>query len=218
VCNTLWYRPDEYYAVPWRGQWDTELGGVSLCLGIHIMDLLLYLLGDWTTLHAAMDTVERRIDNENVSMAIVRFDSGALISVTNSAVSAREESYLRLDFARATVELTTIYGYSNASWRFSLPKDASEAEHRALAEQWSKLPPEAETSQTSQLRALLDDMQAGQRPLVSGLEVRRTIEFLLSLYKSAHLGESVRRGSITPDDPFYYGMAHALAKQEVRQN
>ena len=215
LCNTLWYRPDEYYAVPWRGNWETELGGVSMCLGVHIMDLLLYLLGDWTSLHASMATVARRIDNENVSMAIVQFDNGALISVTNSAVSAREESYLRLDCARATVELTTIYGYTNANWRFSLPRDASERERRALADQWSNLPPEAATSQTSQLRAMLDDMRAGRRPLVSGPEVRRTIEFLLSLYKSAELGEPVRRGSITPDDPFYYGMAHALAKQEA---
>ena len=46
VCNTLWYRPDDYYAVPWRGRWETELGGVSMCLGIHLLDLLLFLLGE----------------------------------------------------------------------------------------------------------------------------------------------------------------------------
>src|SRR5205823_4061487 len=89
VCNTLWFRADAYYAVPWRGRWDTELGGVSLCLGIHIMDLLLFMLGDWTELYATMETVERRIDNENVSMAIVRFANGACVSVVNSAVSPR---------------------------------------------------------------------------------------------------------------------------------
>src|SRR5947209_840978 len=27
VCNTLWFRPEAYYAVPWRGRWETELGG-----------------------------------------------------------------------------------------------------------------------------------------------------------------------------------------------
>ncbi len=214
VCNTLWYRPADYYVVPWRGRWDTELGGVSMCLGIHIMDLLLYLLGDWTTIRAMMATVERDIENENVSLAIVQFANGALVSVTNSGVSARQESYLRLDFSRATVELTTLYGYTNANWRMSLPPDADDTERAAFA-QWSTLPDEVATSHPSQLRAMLDDMQVGRRPLVSGVPVRGTIEFLMSLYKSACTGETVQRGSITPDDPFYNGMANVFARKEA---
>jgi predicted dehydrogenase len=211
VCNTLWYRPADYYAVPWRGRWDSELGGVSMCLGVHIMDMVLYLLGDWTDVRAVMATVDRDIDNENVSLAIVRFQNGALVSMVNSAVSPRQESYLRLDFSRATVELTTLYGYANANWRFSLPPDASDVERAALAGEWADLPEEIPTSQTTQLRAILDDIHLGRRPLVSGLEVRRTIEFLMSLYKSACTGQTVERGSIGPGDPFYAGMAHVVA-------
>ena len=67
VCNTLWYRPADYYAVPWRGRWESELGGVSMCLGVHIMDLLLYLLDDWTDIRAMMATLDRDIENENVA-------------------------------------------------------------------------------------------------------------------------------------------------------
>ena len=178
------------------------------------MDLLLYVLGDWTSIRALMATVERDIDNENVSLAIVEFTNGALVSITNSAVSSRQESYLRLDFAHATVELTTLYGYTNANWRFTLPPDVSDTDRTAFA-QWSTLPDEVATSQTSQLRAMLDDMQAGRRPLVSGAPVRGTIEFLISLYKSACTGETVHRGSITPDDPFYNGMANVFARKEV---
>jgi hypothetical protein len=58
---------------------------------------------------------------------------------------------------------------------------------------------------------MLDDMRTGRRPLVSGREVRRTIEFVLSLYKSACTGETVERGSIRLHDPYYYGMARVLA-------
>jgi predicted dehydrogenase len=215
MCNTLWYRHADYYAVPWRGHWDSELGGVSMCLGVHIMDLVLYLLGEWIDIRAVMATVDRDIDNENVSMAIVRFENGSLVSMVNSAVSPRQESYLRLDFSRATVELTTLYGYANANWRVSLPPDASDAERAVLAADWAKLPDEVPTSQTTQLRAILDDMHLGRRPLVSGDEVRRTIEFLLSLYKSACTGQAVERGSITPGDPFYAGMAHVAAQKGV---
>ncbi len=57
-----------------------------------------------------------------------------------------------------------------------------------------------------QLTEFLDSMDAGERPAVSGSDVRPTIEFLAALYKSAMLGEPVRRGSIGPSDPFYSSM------------
>ena len=208
VCNTLWFRPDAYYAVPWRGRWETELGGATLVLAIHVIDLLLFLLGDWTEVYAAMDSVERQIEDENVSLAIVRFASGAVVSVTTSAVSPRQESYLRLDFSRATVELTTLYGYTNDAWRFSVPPEASPSDTLDL-ERWQALPSQRETNQATQLRAMLADMAANRRPAVSGETVRRTIELVLSIYKSATLKAPVTRGSITPLDPFYQGMAHA---------
>ena len=47
VCHTLWYRPDDYFAVPWRGRWDVEGGGPTMGHGIHQMDLMLAVLGPW---------------------------------------------------------------------------------------------------------------------------------------------------------------------------
>ncbi|MBV9546704.1 MAG: Gfo/Idh/MocA family oxidoreductase, partial [Chloroflexi bacterium] len=62
VCNTLWYRNAAYHAVGWRGHWDTELGGVNFGQAIHILDMTLYLLGDWSTVQGMMATVERDIE------------------------------------------------------------------------------------------------------------------------------------------------------------
>ena len=211
VCNTLWYRDAAYHAVGWRGQWATELGGVNVGQAIHIMDLLLYLLGDWTTVQGIMATVDRDIEVENVYMGVVRFASGAIVSITNSLVSPRQESYLRLDFPRTTVELTTLYGYKNQNWRFSPAPDASEAEQQQVAA-WGTLPTEVPSTQATQLGLLVDDLHAGRRPERAGLPaVRSTVDFLLSLYKAAVTGRPVERGSITPDDPYYRGMSPALA-------
>jgi predicted dehydrogenase len=210
VCNTLWYRDEAYYAVPWRGTWRSELGGASMGLGIHIMDLLLYLLDDWSEIQALMATLERPIEVEDVSMAMVRFDNGALASITNSVLSPRQESYLRLDFPRATVELTTLYGYSNDNWRLSL-RPTPPAEDVAALERWQAIPSLRPTSHAAPLREVIDCLRSGQRPRASGLEARRTVEFLSSLYKSASTGQPVRRGSIGPGDPFYHGMAVAAA-------
>ena len=43
-------------------------------------------------------TLDRDIEVEDVSMAMVRFANGAMANITNSVLSPREETYLRFDF------------------------------------------------------------------------------------------------------------------------
>src|SRR5205823_3514473 len=71
ICHTTWYRPPSYYDVPWRGKWETELGGTTMGHGIHEIDLTLTLLGRWREVRATMGTLDRQIEVEDVSMAIV---------------------------------------------------------------------------------------------------------------------------------------------------
>jgi predicted dehydrogenase len=94
-CHTLWYRDAAYYAVPWRGQWATEIGGPTMGLGIHLTDLFLWLMDEWEEVRAMAATLDREIEVEDIAMAMVRFSSGALGHITNSALSPRQESYLR---------------------------------------------------------------------------------------------------------------------------
>lgn len=205
VCNSIitWYRSAAYYAVPWRGKWATELGGTSMAHGIHAMDFVLWLMGEWQEVRGQIGTLDHDIEVEDVSMASVRFDNGALANMTNSAVSPREVSYVRFDFQKATVELTHLYSYRNADWRYSgLPNGEDEED----VARWAAIGEDVPSSHAAQLRAFLAAKAANQRPPVSGPDVRGTIEFLAALYKSGMTGEPVRRGAITPDDPFYHRM------------
>jgi hypothetical protein len=107
--------------------------------------------------------------------------------------------------------LTTLYGYRNEHWRFSPAPNATDAERQTVAE-WGRLPDEVPSTQGTQLGLLVEDMRAGRQPERSGLvQVRKSIELLLSAYKAACTGQPVARGSITPEDPYYRGMAHALS-------
>lgn len=202
VCNTLWYRTQTYYDVEWRGKWATEFGGPTVTLGIHLMDLFLWLLGDWHEVQAMIGTLDRAIEVEDVSMAMVRFENGAMGTIVNSALSPRQESYVRLDFQQATVEVNALYRHSNDNWRFSTPDDAP----NAALERWAELANGANviSNHDVQLSEILDSMERQQPPPVNGVEARRILEFIASLYKSAATGQIVRRGEITPDDPFYY--------------
>ena len=199
VCNTLWFRDAAYYSAPWRGTW-AELGGPTMGLGIHAMDHLLHLWGDWTEVRALAATLDRTIEVEDVSMAMITFANGAVASVVNSALSPRQETYIRLDYQKATVELTHLYSYARDNWRFTL---APHAQDEGLLQAWQSFPPDVGSTHAAQLSALVSDLDSNRRPLTSGPEVRRTVELLTAIYKSAFTGEVVRAGSILPGDPFH---------------
>ncbi|MEZ4668290.1 MAG: Gfo/Idh/MocA family oxidoreductase [Anaerolineae bacterium] len=201
VCNTVWYRPQAYYDVSWRGTYASEFGGPTVGLGIHLMDLCFFMMGDWQEVQANIATLDRKIEIEDISMAMVRFENGALGSIVNSALSPRQETYLRLDFQKASLEVTALYRASNENWRFSLPPDVVDPEVTAA---WESLDQDIMGAHDQQFKELLDSMDAQTRPAVSGDEARRILEFIASLYKSAATRQVVRRGELTPDDPFYY--------------
>lgn len=203
MCSTMWYRTQEYYDAIWRGKWKTEVGGPTVTLGVHLTDLFLWLLPDWTELTAMAGTLDRNIEVEDVSMALVRFANGMMGTITNSALSPRQETHMRLDFQKATVEVKALYRYRNENWTFSQPEGVDDP---AVAASWASLTEDVGGTHDAQLRDLLDAMERGERPPVSGSEARRILEFVASLYKSAFTGRSVRRGEITPDDPYYYAM------------
>lgn len=213
VCNTLWFRDASYYAAPWRGRWTGDLGGPTMALGIHAMDHLLHLLSDWTEVRASAATLDRDIEVEDVSMAIVSFANGALASVVNSALSPRQETYVRLDCQKATVELTHLYAYTREHWRLT-PGALPPAEAEALKRAWDSAPPDVGSTHAAQLAELVMDMDATRRPLTSGEDARRTLDLLTSLYKSAFTGQVVRRGSVVPGDPFYTALhgGHSLGR------
>ena len=99
-CLMNWYRDQAYYSVPWRGAWATELGGPTVGAGIHFMDLVLWLLGDWGRVVAMTGTLDRDIEMEDVSMAVASLASGAMVTMVNSVSPPRQETSLRFDFER----------------------------------------------------------------------------------------------------------------------
>ena len=211
ICQTTWYRPPDYYAASWHGKWATELGGVSISLGIHAMDFFLWLMGEWDEVNAMMGTLDRDIEVENISLAHVRFCNGAMASIVNSALSPHQVSYIRLDCQKATVELKHLYGYGNDNWTFTLPPSAAQTDE---LKRWQQMPEDKPASISTQFESVLTALEDGKTPWPGIADVRVTIEFLTCLYKSALTGLPVKRRSIRPDDPFYTRMNGATAPTE----
>ncbi|RSD23640.1 Gfo/Idh/MocA family protein [Amycolatopsis eburnea] len=205
-CQTTWYRDAAYYSVPWRGRWDSEGGGPAMGHGIHQMDLLLHLLGDWAEVRAMTARLVHDVETEDVSTALVRFESGALATVVNSVLSPDEVSRIRVDCENATVELTHLYGYGAKDWRYTAAPHVAEK----ATKRWSVASDDV-SSHAAAFGPVLAAHRAGRRPPCSGEDGRRVLEFVAALYKSAATGAGVRRGEIVPDDAFHRSMAGAPA-------
>jgi predicted dehydrogenase len=199
VCHTLWFRPDDYFTVPWRGRWEVEGGGPTLGHGIHQMDLLLSILGPWRSVVAVADRRARPTETEDVSAAIVTFADGAVATVLNSLLAPRETSYLRFDFAHATVELEHLYGYSDDNWLVT-PAVGMEA---TVDEAWRSGLAGVPSGHGAQFAAVFDALDAGAPPPVELAEVRATMDLVTAIYASAFTGRPVQAGEIGPDSPFY---------------
>ena len=231
VCETLWFRPDGYFDPEWRGTWVGEGGGPTLGHGIHQIDLLLHLLGPWQQLTAAALRLDRPVEFEDVSMAMVTFEDGAVASVVNSLLSADELSRIRIDATGGTLEVNHLYGYRDASWAFTPTPDAATAASlgldpgaRAGSGATDAAPTNAWTAtagtdvpsnHTAQLTRLVDDLLAGRTHETTLASTRPTVELVTGVYASALLQTPVRRADLVPGHPFYTDLSGGLAADEV---
>lgn len=85
--HVRWHRDQAYYdATPWRGS-DQLDGGVLLNQAIHSIDLLRWLMGPVAEVYGMGATLTHCVEAEDTAVAVLRFRSGALgtISATTSS-------------------------------------------------------------------------------------------------------------------------------------
>ena len=230
VCETLWYRPDSYFLPDWRGNWAGEGGGPTLGHGIHQIDLLLHLMGPWTSVLAQSSRLARPVEFEDVSLAMITFASGAVGTIVTSLLSPRELSRIRIDTTTGTLEVDHLYGYRDADWSWSPAPDASTADRngRDPGEPTSLDPTtpvgdvwvdsgsvDVPSNHAAQINRLVDDLLAGDRHETTLASARPTLELVTALYASSLTGETVRRRDLVPGHPHYARLDGGLSAEAV---
>jgi predicted dehydrogenase len=213
VCETLWFRPRSYFDPDWRGTWVGEGGGPTLGHGIHQIDLLLHLLGPWRTINATAVRLDRPVEFEDVSMASVVFESGAVATVINSLLSPREVSRIRIDTTGGTLEVDHLYGYSDKDWTF-YPLPGGEEPDPWTASAGTDVP----SNHAAQINRLVDDLLTGRTHDTTLTATRPTMEFVTALYSSAITGEAVHRADLTPDHPFYQALNGGITNARISES
>ena len=188
TVETAWRRRADYYAVPWRGRWETELGGALVTLAIHAHDLLYYVLGPARSVFARTATLVNPIETEDCISASLEMADGSLASLSVTTGSAAELSRHRFCFSGLTAESNTQpYGNTADPWTFTgdSPETAEQIE-RTLARYVPQ--PEGFAGQFYRFHQALRE---GTELPVTLADARASLELITAMYHSARTGQVV---------------------------
>ncbi len=119
TVETHWNRLSDYYHVPWRGKWATELGGAVVGHAIHNHDLLCRVFGPVASVQADLATRVNPIETEDCGSLLYRMSSGALVTSSVTLGGAVDHSRLRFCFEHLTAESgLEPYNPGTAPWQF----------------------------------------------------------------------------------------------------
>lgn len=182
VAQTMWYRDDAYYSVPWRGRFATEGGGTTMSHTIHQIDLLAHLFGEWDAASAHMWRLARNIETEDTVTGVIRFRNGAVATVIGTVLGARQVTALRIDTAKATVELEHLYGHSHKHWRIT------PVEGESSDESWAWPAVERPSGHEDYLRQVYAAFATDQPLPAVASAPSRAMEIVTAMYASARAG------------------------------
>jgi predicted dehydrogenase len=188
TVETLWRREADYYTVPWRGKWKTELGGVLMTHAIHPHDIFTYLMGDLKALFGRVTTRVNPIEVEDCVSATVELRSGALGSFTATLGSADEISRVRLAFENVTIESDHApYNPGAALWKVLPRNDGTKSAILDLLQGWQDVPPRF----TTQMARFYDTLTTGAPLPVTTADSRRALEIVTAFYHSSRTHQEV---------------------------
>ena len=201
TVETLWRRRAEYYARPWRGKWNTEMGGALVTLAIHAHDILSYVLGPVKNVMVRMKTAVNPIETEDTVAAALEMADGSLATLAVTTGSSREISRHRFCFANLTAESnTTPYNSSSDPWHFHGDTPEIQAQIDAVLAEFVPLPERF----VGQFYRFHQSLTQGTNLPVTLADARQSAELLTALYDAARKETAVSL-PITPDHPLYQG-------------
>ena len=184
-------RTAAYYAqADWRGTWALDGGGVLMNQGIHLVDQLVWNLGDPVEVTAHAATLQHRIEVEDTVAATLRFTNGTLATITatttagsgfahtlgfygtQGGIQIEGESVQRwalLDPAQAKVQPILPASGASSAGAGGDPRGISATGHIAI---W---------------RDFVAAIKEGRSPLVDGREARRSLAAVLAIYRAAKI-------------------------------
>ena len=196
-ASTKWYRSQAYYdSAAWRGTHAMD-GGSLMNQGIHYVDLIRWCMGPVAEITAVCSTLAHQIEAEDTSLAIVRFSSGA-VGTISSSTAAFPGFPQRLEITgtegTVTVEDGQIVRRAFGADAGLATPAGSGAGHHAAPVPGSDPGSLDVASHAAQIADLLAAVDGGREPAVTGQGAREALEIVCAVYESSRTGRTVTLG------------------------
>jgi predicted dehydrogenase len=193
-----WFRSQDYYdASGWKGTWALDGGGALMNQSIHAIDLLQWFMGPVVEISASIGTIaHERIEVEDTAVATLRFANGAL-GVVEGTTGAYPGFFKKIEISGSQGSIV-LEEENLSTWKFltELPHDTSiRAEFAALTATGGGAADPSAIGHHGHKMQFLDIIQAlesGTQPLVTGEEARKAVEIIQGIYLSAKEGRTVQ--------------------------
>jgi UDP-N-acetyl-2-amino-2-deoxyglucuronate dehydrogenase len=187
AATVPYFRPQSYYdSAAWRGTWSLDGGGALMNQGIHLVDLLLWLMGgEAEVIGASGGVAHHEIEVEDCVVAALRFSSGARGTIVATTAAApgfphRVEVYGSRGGAQ-------IEGDSLVRWEGDAPRVRPQAPAAVAAGSGASPTGIGTLGHTLIVQDFVAAIREGRDPLVDGVEGRRSLALVLAIYEAAGL-------------------------------
>ena len=201
-----YYRSQEYYdSGAWRGTWALDGGGALMNQGVHLVDILQWVMGGVDSLFSYADHLVRDIEVEDTTVSALRFKSGAFGTLIGTTSVIGRAEWEKDDAGNVEV---TKWGGLNHRLEFHGDRGTIMVDGEKIV-RWV-VPGEEEPDLTGgdgsaatdpraigmrghiiQLQDLVDAIREDRQPMVTGRDARDAVEIILGIYKSARTGQPV---------------------------
>jgi UDP-N-acetyl-2-amino-2-deoxyglucuronate dehydrogenase len=189
--DTLCWRDESCYAASWHGCEGLGGGGALINQGIHTVDMLCELMGPARRVSAVGRRVADTAEVEDVALALVEFDNGAIGTIEATTAFYSAVSGPTVADAVERLEISGTLGSAILS--------AGRLLHRSIATcdvpfaDISRAPASALPLEPFRLQHqdFVDAVRTGQEPVVTGRDWLRTLALVSAVYESARLQKPV---------------------------
>ena len=174
-----WFRAQQYFehGNGWRGTWSMDGGGSLANQGSHLLDLLLWFMGEPQRLFADTEVVAHDIETEDIGMAIITFRSGAKGVIVGTTTFPQENVYFSAE----------VHGTEGGV----LIDAALDGNCRIFGEGLEQKMTSIENPFSNVIEDMVYCLENDATPRVDGIEGRRTVALLEDIYRSSRTGASV---------------------------
>ncbi|MCC7263015.1 MAG: Gfo/Idh/MocA family oxidoreductase [Candidatus Latescibacteria bacterium] len=173
-----WFRSQDYFrhGNGWRGTWAMDGGGSLANQGSHLIDLLLWFMGEPVRVYGETAVMNHQIETEDLGMALLNFASGAKGAVVGTTT-----------FPASPYFSAEVHGTQGGV----LIDAVLEGKMRVFGEGLEERLNTIENPLHNVVEDMVSALEQGTALRVDGREGRRTVALLEHLYASAKQGRAV---------------------------